>query len=304
MRAAAILGPGCSSKNLQPFQNDKTIEWFIGMPTTATDADIILLFGGDGSIHRHLTQFVTLNLPVLVVPAGSGNDFARALGLRSVRDSLTAWRKFHREKNNVGAVDLGVIQPIAHAPQISPGNELLATRYFSSVAGIGLDAEVTRRANNLPRWLRGHGGYALSLVPALVRFAPLPMKISTRDEQDRKGFDSDGWTVRSDQPTMLAAFANTSSYGGGMKIAPQAKLDDGLLDVCVIGGVDPFKLVCMFPTVYFGRHLRIREVNYFQARSVRVETELPLDVYADGEFVCRTPIEVGIRSAALRVLMP
>ena len=62
-----------------------------------------------------------------------------------------------------------------------------------------------------------------------------------------------------------------------MKIAPRAKMDDGLLDVCVIGGVDPFKLACMFPTVYFGRHLRIREVEYFQAARLRVETGTPLD---------------------------
>jgi diacylglycerol kinase family enzyme len=93
-------------------------------------------------------------------------------------------------------------------------------------------------------------------------------------------------------------------YGGGMKIAPQARMDDGLLDVCVVGGVNPFKLFCMFPTVYAGRHLKIREVEYFQAGRVRVETEHPLDVYADGEFVCRTPVEVGAERGALKVVMP
>ena len=111
-------------------------------------------------------------------------------------------------------------------------------------------------------------------------------------------------TARSDRPTLLAAFANTSTYGGGMKIAPGATMDDGLLDVCVIGGVDPFKLACMFPTVYFGRHLRIREVQYFQAARLRVETETPLDIYADGEYVCQTPAEVSIQRDALRVLTP
>ena len=92
-------------------------------------------------------------------------------------------------------------------------------------------------------------------------------------------------------------------YGGGMKIAPRAQMDDGLLDVCVVGGVDPFKLFCMFPSVYFGRHLGIREVEYFSAPRLRVETEHPLDVYADGEYVCRTPIEVGIQQTALRVIV-
>ena len=87
-------------------------------------------------------------------------------------------------------------------------------------------------------------------------------------------------------------------------IAPNAQMDDGQLDVCVIGGIDPFKLACMFPTVYFGRHLSIREVEYFQAVRLRVETEAPLDVYADGEFVCRTPVEVSVEPGALKVLTP
>ncbi len=88
-----------------------------------------------------------------------------------------------------------------------------------------------------------------------------------------------------------------------MKIAPQAKMDDGLLDICVIGGIDPFKLFCMFPTVYFGRHLNMREVDYSHAARVRVETEHPLDVYADGEYVCQTPVELAIQPAALKVLI-
>jgi len=87
-----------------------------------------------------------------------------------------------------------------------------------------------------------------------------------------------------------------------MKIAPHALMDDGQLDVCVVGGVGPFKLALMFPTVYFGRHLRIREVDYFQAARIRVETETPLDVYADGEYVCRTPVEINVQGGALKVL--
>jgi diacylglycerol kinase (ATP) len=93
-------------------------------------------------------------------------------------------------------------------------------------------------------------------------------------------------------------------YGSGMKIAPRAKMDDGLLDVCIVESVDPFKLFCMFPTVYGGRHLNIREVEYFQASRARVETEHPLDIYADGEFVCSTPVELGVDRAALKVVVP
>jgi diacylglycerol kinase (ATP) len=298
MRAAAIFGLGCSPKSLEPFQADKTIEWRIGMPADADQADIVLLFGGDGTIHRHLSQLVNLGLPVLVVPAGSGNDFARALGLRSVRDSLAAWRRFCAGQDHIRAIDLGVITPTgaageSAAPHESASNSVLGTRYFCSVAGVGLDSEVARRANGLPRWLRGHGGYALTLLPAIFRFAPLAVKIFTSDE-------AGNWMTRSDQPTILAAFANTSTYGGGMKIAPHAQMDDGQLDVCLIGGVHPFKLACMFPTVYFGRHLNIREVEYFKVNRVRVETEISLDIYADGEYVCRTPVEIAVERGALR----
>jgi len=315
MRAAAILGLGCSAKNLERFQpsdvaSNRKIEWRIGLPSAADQADVILLFGGDGTIHRHLSPLVKLGLPVLVVPAGSGNDFARALGLRRVRDSLAAWRQFCAGEKNVRAIDLGVITPLeiargapsalaqgrsapgVPAPNPSPGSR----SYFCSVAGVGLDSEVARRANQLPRWLRGHGGYALALAPTIFRFAPLCMKVLTLDEA--------GWSIRSDQPTILTAFANTAIYGGGMRIAPRARVDDGQLDVCVIGGIDPFKLACMFPTVYFGRHLRIREVKYFRAARLRLETETPLDLYADGEYVCRPPVEIAVEPSALKVVVP
>jgi diacylglycerol kinase (ATP) len=351
MRAAAIFGLGCSPQNLKPFQNNESqqIDWRIGMPASSDQADAILLFGGDGTIHRHLGQLVKLGLPVLVVPAGSGNDFARALGLRSVRDALAAWQLYCAQKSNVRSIDLGVITPLETAsvattpaagstPNDPARDAALGTRYFCSVAGVGLDAEVARRANHLPRWLRGHGGYALAFAPTMFQFAPFPMKILTPAVPDPtedchpdrsfpfpQGMESrvEGpcvpphalhqpgnfssevprWEIRKSQPTLLAAFANTPTYGGGMKIAPRAKMDDGLLDVCVIGGVDPFKLACMFPTVYFGRHLRIREVDYFPAAHLRIETEHPLDLYADGEYVCRTPAEVSVQRGALRVIV-
>ena len=244
--------------------------------------------------------------PVLVVPAGSGNDFARALGLRSARDSLAGWRRFRAERllgsSNVRVIDLGTIAPLENPSgtecgALSRNSVPSAKNYFCSVAGIGLDGEVARRANKLPRWLRAHGGYALSLPPTLFRFAPLPMKIFAQEGDVE-------WSIRSDQPTMLAAFANTGVYGGGMKIAPRARMDDGQLDVCVIGGINPFKLACMFPTVYSGRHLEIRDVNYFRAARLRVETETPLEIYADGECVCRTPIEVTVEPGALKVISP
>ena len=264
------------------------------MPASGDQTDLILLFGGDGTVHHYLGQLVKLGLPVLVVPAGSGNDFACSMGLRRVRDSITAWRNFCDGTGNTRDIDLGVISARENA-----GGAPARARYFCSVAGVGLDGEVARRANRLPRWLRGHGGYLLSLAPTIFTFAPLPMKILTSVDG---GNENSGWTTRHDQPTLLAAFANTRSYGGGMRIAPRAKMDDGLLDVCIIGSVARCRLLRLVPTVYTGRHLSLPEVEYLHAARVRVETEYPLEVYADGEFVCRTPIDVAVESAALKVV--
>jgi diacylglycerol kinase (ATP) len=316
MRAAVIFGLGSYEKDLKPFQNDSHDNWLIGLPASSSDADAILIFGGDGTVHRHLAQLVRLQLPVLVVPCGSGNDFARALGLRRIGDSVAAWKKFASGGNNVRAIDLGVIEPQGLKPSDDAGgfatgeampfpNQPVATHstapqkhYFCCVGGVGLDSEVARRANQLPRWLRGHGGYVVSLPPALFRFAALSMKIYAPSKEDPATL-----VTRSEQPTILAAFANTPAYGGGMKIAPQARMDDGQLDVCLIRDIGKFKLFCLFPTIYFGGHLRVPEVEYFQAARLRIETERPLDVYADGEYVCKTPIEVAVAKAALPVVV-
>jgi diacylglycerol kinase (ATP) len=291
MRAAAILGLGSTLPDLQPFQLAET-EWTIGLPSTPEGLEAILVFGGDGTVHRHLRALVHLHLPVLVVPAGSGNDFARALGLLREDDSLAAWKKFAAGSSGVRVVDLGTITPVVPAAQIKPD-----PTYFSCAAGVGLDGEIARRANELPRWLRGHGGYALSLPGALLGLRPFVLKLKTEPDE------SAGPAVpRSDQRVVAAVFANTPVYGGGMRIAPKAQMDDGRLDVCLIRHISKLKLLSVFPTVYFGRHLGIREVDYFSVACARVETDRPLDVYADGEHVGHTPVEIGVARTALRVI--
>src|ERR1700726_2920516 len=131
MRAAVIFCLGASQADLKPFQDGYTTQWLQGLPAASVIADAILIFGGDGTIHRHLAALVRLQLPVLIVPAGSGNDFARALNLRSMRDSLRVWRDFESGKIQARAIDLGVIVPSA-----SPER----THYFCCVAGCGLDS--------------------------------------------------------------------------------------------------------------------------------------------------------------------
>ncbi len=177
MRAAIILGLGTSPSALQQFQAGSQTSWTEGLPASSNDADAVLIFGGDGTIHRHLPALVRLNLPVLVVPSGSGNDFARSLHLHSNRDSLKAWRNFESGKVQPRAIDLGVIRPAA-----SPETE----RYFCGVAGCGLDSITARRANQMPRWLRGHGGYALALLPALLKLPAYPMRAHPLERRRRE----------------------------------------------------------------------------------------------------------------------
>ena len=293
MRAATIFGPGNISKYVEKFRRVGNAEWTDGPPASSGDADAVVVFGGDGTIHRHLVQLVSLGLPVLVVPCGSGNDFARALQLRSVSDSIAAWREFATGGNNVRVIDLGVIRkipPLAEAcGATAPHN--LYPHYFCCVAGAGIDTEIARRCNALPKWFRAHGGYALCAPGEFLRFKPPSMKVSTENEGAAK-------------PTILAAFANASAYGGGMKIAPHAQLYDGKLDVCIVRAMGRAQLFCLFPTVYFGGHLGFHEVEYSQTKTARLQTDFPLDVYADGEYVCQTPVEFSVARNALRMIVP
>ena len=280
MRAAAILGPGSVSKAVASFQRATGAQW----TSLIEQADVAVIFGGDGTVHRNLAELVAIEVPVLVVPCGSGNDFARALDIKTVRDAIAVWRKCETDGSNLRSIDLGVVCEL--------GGKTPVPHYFCCVAGVGVDGSIAARANRLPSWLRARGGYALCAPREFLRFAPLPMKVSL-----------DGNTAAS-RPTILAAVANTPVFGGGMKIAPQAKLDDGKLDVCVVRGMDVFKLFCLFPTVYFGKHLGFNEVEYAQTEAVRIETEHPFDVYADGEYICKTPVSFGIQSRALKVITP
>src|ERR1700694_44292 len=195
MRAAVVFGLGTSAVDLKPFQAGSRVEWLQGLPAVSGDADAILIFGGDGTIPRHLPALVRLELPVLIVPAGSGNDFARALNLRSTRDSLRVWREFESGKIQARAIDLGVI--VASA---SPER----THYFCGVAGCGLDSAASRRANQMPRWLRGHGGFALGLLLVLPKVPAYSIPLTQFNGKDR---------TEAERRTLLAAFANPQVYG-------------------------------------------------------------------------------------------
>jgi diacylglycerol kinase (ATP) len=293
VRASVILGPGNVSKPLAAFQRAAHAEW----TSLIEQADAVVIFGGDGTIHRNLATLVDLAVPLMVVPCGSGNDFARSLGLQDSRDSLSAWQKFASGGGNVRTIDLGVIHSspkISETPVESAAANLDdQSHYFCCSGSVGLDVEIVRRANKLPSWVRARGGYGLSAPGEFLRFQPFPMRVTPN-----------GNSAGHFRPTLLAAVANAPTYGGGVRIAPQAKLDDGKLDVCIVRAMDKFKLFCLFPTAYFGRHLISKNVEYGQTEHVTIETEIPVDVYADGEYVCKTPVEFNIARQALQVIVP
>lgn len=293
MNAAVILGPGNVSKPLAAFQRAAHAQW----TSLIEQADAVVIFGGDGTIHRNLPTMIDLGVPLMVVPCGSGNDFARSLGLRDPGDSLAAWQTFASGAGNVRSIDLGVIQSLTQAgvtsAAVGAANVDGCSHYFCCSGSVGLDVEIVRRANKLPSWVRARGGYGLSAPGEFFRFQPFPMKVS-----------SNGTSGGVFRPTLLAAVANAPTYGGGVKIAPHAKLDDGKLDLCVVRAMDKFKLFCLFPTAYFGRHLISKSVEYGQTDRVRIETDAPVDVYADGEYVCKTPVEFNVAREVLQVIVP
>jgi len=287
VRAVAILGPDVSPEYLALFAGPacQIIGHKRGEPVPAADAAIIL--GGDGTIHHYLRELSQLKIPVLMVPRGSGNDFARTLGLRTEADAVTAWNRFLGTGNS-REIDLGTIAPL--------GETSSAPRLFCNVAVAGLDSDANRRANAMPRWLRGRGGYVLGALGAIRTSQARRFVI----EAQQVGFPA----RRIDEPGLLAAFANGPTYGGGLRIAPAADFFDGQLDVCFVRRVGRARLVRLLRHVFSGQHVELPEVEYFKASSLRLETEVPLDVYADGEFVCRTPVEVSVVSKALRVIVP
>ncbi len=288
MRAIAIYGTNASERDRRRLDAMGGIEWVSGEPQ-AEAADVAVIFGGDGTVHRHLPAVVRSQIPLLVVPHGSGNDFARAIGIADRTTAESVWEGLCRGRADIRSIDVGLITPVGDHGESTGASG----RVFCCVASVGMDSEINRRANSLPKWLRAHGGYVLSLFPSLPKFAAPTISITA--------LDSAGRTLSG--PAMLAAIANCPSYGHGLKIAPGAKVDDGKLDICFVRRLGKLKLLALFPLVFWGEHLRMHEVEYFRATRMRVETDRPIEVFADGEYVCRTPVEIEIRARALRVVV-
>jgi diacylglycerol kinase (ATP) len=279
LRAIAIVAPHTTQSHLRPFKADESVTWTDDL----SGADVAVIFGGDGTVHRHLATIVEQKLPLLVVPTGSANDFSSSLGIHSRRAALQSWQAFCSDAENVATIDVGTIKEHSSGCQ----------HYFCCSAYLGLDSATNALANRLPRFLRAHGGYILSLFPTLLSFRA--QQITVRDDE--------GNTLHS-EPAMLTCFANTPRYGHGLRIAPDANMTDGLLDLCFVRRLGKLKLLTLFSIVYWGRHTKLPYVSMDRAESFILETEHPTPLFADGEYVCETPAEIGVRPHALRVIVP
>ncbi|HVG92363.1 MAG TPA: diacylglycerol kinase family protein, partial [Alphaproteobacteria bacterium] len=226
MTAIALLHPDVSPNVVDRFKGSG-VEIRIQDNLEASSLSAALIFGGDGTIHRHLPQLHQQKIPTLIVPAGSGNDFAKAMGIRSVEIALRAWQRFCVDGKNIREIDLGIIRPCGVAESKAGDSEIL----FCCVAGVGMDAEANARANRMPQWLKSHGGYVLAALQSLVAFKPVEMSVKTAQREIRR-------------PAFFVAVGNAHRYGGGMKVTPLALPDDGLLDICVVSKLNKLKLLC------------------------------------------------------------
>lgn len=236
----------------------------------ADGAGALVVVGGDGMVHLGVQAVAGTSTPLGVVPAGTGNDLARALGL-PLRDAR-------------GAAEVVVAGVRRH---IDLGRS--EGQWFAGVVAAGFDARVNDRVNRM-RWPHGPRRYDLATLAELGVFRPISYRM-----------DLDGET--SEFEAMLVAVGNIPSYGGGLRITPDASLDDGAFDVVVVAPVSKATLVRVFPRVRRGTHLTHPAVSVRRARSVRLDAA-GVTAYVDGERLGPLPRSFEVVPAAVEVFAP
>jgi len=244
--------------------------------------DALVVVGGDGMVHLGANIVGGTDLPLGIVAAGSGNDIARAMGLPR-HDIEAAVRSIERGLDTGGrAVDAVRVGPPGYS-----GHE-----WYLGVLSCGLDAAVNARANALV-WPRGSGRYVRAVAAEVRRFRPYGYRIT---------LDGQVW----ESPGTLVAVANVASFGGGMRIAPAARMDDGLLDVVIAGPLSRIGVVGLFPRLYPGTHVRHPACTVVRARSVLLEPShvgpTPPVAFADGERLGPLPLLAEVAPGAVRLL--
>ncbi|MDN5767782.1 MAG: diacylglycerol kinase [Humibacillus sp.] len=244
----------------------------------ADGVDTLVVVGGDGMVHLGVNLCAETSVRLGVVAAGTGNDFANHLGL-PVRDPTAA----------VGVILAGVTRAI-DAGRVSAVSAVSGeVRWFGGVLGAGFDAVVAARAARM-RWPRGAMRYNLAIARELPVFRPIPYVV-----------ELDGQRLQT--RAMLVAVANTSSFGGGMKVCPDADVADGLFDVLIVHELSMPAFLRVFPKVFSGTHVGHRAVEIRRARRVRLEAP-GIHAQADGEPVAALPLDIEVVPAALTVAVP
>ena len=233
----------------------------------ADGVDVLVAVGGDGMAHLALQAVCGAQTSFGLVPAGTGNDLARGLGLPL--DVAAAVARLREPAVAVDAVrtDAGV--------------------WWACVLGAGFDAAVNDRANRMS-WPRGRRRYDLAVVAELRSYRPLPFVLHLDGE-------------RLEAEAMLVALGNAPSYGGGMKVCPGAVMDDGLLDVMIVGPMSRTLFLRLFPKVFAGTHVAHPSVRVLRAASVTLEAP-SAGAYADGEPLGPLPVTSTVVPGALRVV--
>jgi diacylglycerol kinase (ATP) len=238
------------------------------------EIDALAVAGGDGMMHLGVNLCAGTGVPLALMPCGTGNDAALALGI-PIDDAKAAAKLAVDSLSNPRVVDLGL--------------GITETRrfYFFNSASAGFDAIVNRRANRM-KFPKGPSRYTIAMLLELVSFNALKY----RAKVNGKDREIEG---------MLCAVANGPSYGGGMLVAPEASVDDGMLDLFIVHKISKPELIKVFPKVFTGEHVSHPAVEIVRATEVTlISSGVP--VYADGEPAGMLPMTVSIAPKSLKVL--
>ena len=236
-------------------------------------ADIVAVLGGDGTVSCAANGVLGSEAALAVLPAGTGDDFAKAVGASKLD----------------AAVRL-LADPKVRAIDVVKVTAGVTVRHFVNVAGAGFDSEVNETANAMKLRLGGTGTYVAAVVKTLSRFVPAHYEISVDDA----AFSVDA---------MLAVVGNGMQYGGGMKVLPAARVNDGLLDVCIVEELSKPAFLRAFPRVFTGSHTNHPKVRMLRGTRVTMEANRKIQLYADGERVGPLPAVFQLMPGALNVVV-